>query len=297
MLSRAMSFDSVAQSYDQARPRYPEALFDDLLKIARLPLNARILDVGAGSGIATLPFAARGFDVVALEPGAELAKLARRNLVAYPNATVHRVSFEKARLATASFDMILSATAWHWVDPLLGSTIAARVLPPGGTLALWWMGFSTLTDHFVAQSREIIRSWVSSPVAAANGALWTYRGTPRGPGSSVSSCLVGDIDAHPDFLKINQRRYITTQSYNASTYVQLLGTYADFVLLPEPLRSGLYADIGRLINERFSGTVTRTFVTTLYVWRRLKHAQRRQAMCAKSATQQSTLKSRIGVRS
>jgi SAM-dependent methyltransferase len=292
-----MSFDSVAQSYDQVRPRYPEALFDVLLKIARLPRNARILDVGAGSGNATLPFAARGFDIVALEPGAELAQLARRKLAAYPNATVHRVSFERARLATASFDMIVSATAWHWVDPLRGSSIAARVLPPGGTLALWWMGFSTLTDPFVAQSREIIRSWVSSPAATANGALWTYQGAPRGPGNSVSSCLAGDVDAHPDFSKIDQRRYVTRQTYNADTYVQLLGTYADFVLLPEPIQSGLYGDIRRLINERFSGTVTRTFVTTLYVWRRLKRAQKLQPMAARNTVPQSTLKSRIGVQS
>jgi SAM-dependent methyltransferase len=295
MLSRALSFDTVAQSYDEVRPRYPEALFDDLLNIAHPRQGGRILEVGAGSGIATRPFAARGFDVVALEPGAELASLARRNLAAYPNAVVHRVSFEKARLATASFEMIVSATAWHWVDPLRGASIAARVLPSGGTLALWWMGFSTLTDPFVAQSREIIRSWVSSPAAAVNGALWMYTGTPRGPAGSVSSCLAGDVAAHPDFVKIDQRRYVTRLSYDADTYVQLLGTYADFVLLPEPIRSGLYDDIRRLINDQFSGRVTRTFVTTLYVWRRQKRAGRKLPMNAGNLAKRSNSSSRIGV--
>jgi SAM-dependent methyltransferase len=270
MLSRAMTFDTVAKTYHAVRPHYPQALYDDLLAVARPRPNGRILEVGAGSGIATAALASRGYEVVALEPGASLAALARRNLALYPNAVVHRVSFEKARLGTGSFNLIVSATAWHWVDPLQGPSIAARVLPPGGCLALWWIGFSTLADPFALRSREIIRAWVSSPAAAAGGSQWTSTGAPRGPGRSLSSVLAGDVAAHPAFHKIDQRRYVTTESYDAETYIRLLGTYADFVLLPEPIRSGLYNDLRNLINGSFGGFVTRTFVTTLYIWRRRK---------------------------
>lgn len=272
MLSRALSFDTVAHSYHNRRPRYPVGLYNDLLKIVPLRPGARILDVGAGSGIATLPLAARGFEVVALEPGPALAALARRNLSRHPNAVVHRVSFERARLANSSFSMIVSATAWHWVDPLRGPAIAARVLPPGGSLALWWMGFATIADSFAIQCGKITRSWVSSAAASAHGSQWASLATPCGPGRSLSSCRAGDIDAHPDFHKVDQRRYLTTHDFDADSYVQLLGTYADFVLLPAHLQSGLYADIRRLINEHFAGKVTRTFVTTLYVWRRRRRA-------------------------
>src|SRR5262245_7769566 len=110
------SFDSAASLYHDARPGYREALFDDLVSLAGLAPSARILEVGAGTGIATLPLARRGFRITALEPGPHLATEARRNLEPYPQVEVVESTLEEwAGDGGPPFDLAFAATSWHWV--------------------------------------------------------------------------------------------------------------------------------------------------------------------------------------
>src|SRR3954453_4773932 len=67
------TFDSAAELYQDARPDYPEVLFDRLLQLSEMRPGDRVLEVGAGPGKATLPLLRRGLRVTAIEPGAALA--------------------------------------------------------------------------------------------------------------------------------------------------------------------------------------------------------------------------------
>jgi len=82
------SFDRNAELYDAARPSYPEALVDEVVAASGIPAGGRILEIGAGTGKATVPFARRGYAVVALEPGANLATILSRNVAAFPEVAV-----------------------------------------------------------------------------------------------------------------------------------------------------------------------------------------------------------------
>ncbi len=106
-------FNQVAQLYDAARPGYPGALFDDILSYANLPQNARILEVGCGTGQATLPLARRGYAIDCIEPGPALAAIARDKLAAYPAVNVICADFESFASAPSSYHLLLSATAFH----------------------------------------------------------------------------------------------------------------------------------------------------------------------------------------
>ena len=75
-----MTFNRVAGTYDRVRPDYPPGLFDDLIALAGLTPGDHLLEVGCGTGKATLPLARRGFRITAIEPGPDLAAVARRNL-------------------------------------------------------------------------------------------------------------------------------------------------------------------------------------------------------------------------
>src|SRR5690349_16763087 len=111
MVERRLAFGNVAELYDRARPSYPDTLVDDVVGFAA-PCQ-RALDVGAGTGKATQLFTRRGVVVTAVEPSAEMAEIARRNL---PEVTIVPSDFEHFDGTGAPFDLIYSAQAWHWVS-------------------------------------------------------------------------------------------------------------------------------------------------------------------------------------
>src|SRR5918912_2954256 len=89
------TFEEVPELYDRARPLYPAELFDDLVSYAGLEPGSRVLEIGCGTGQATLPLAERGFEVVCVELGAGLAAVARRKLAGFPRLEVVNAVFEE----------------------------------------------------------------------------------------------------------------------------------------------------------------------------------------------------------
>src|SRR5882724_8335849 len=130
------SFDEEALLYNKIRPRYPGALFSALMEITHLPLHAQLLEIGPGTGQATEPLAKRGYNIVAVELGANLAAVARESLKNYPNVQVITGAFEDAEFSTESFDLVYSATAFHWIRPEVRFAKPYDLLKPGGHLAV-----------------------------------------------------------------------------------------------------------------------------------------------------------------
>src|SRR5262245_2416738 len=114
-ITRQETFDEVAELYDRARPGYPEALFDTLLAETGLTTDDALLEIGSGTGKATLPFAQRGYTVHCLEPGRNLAAVAARNLSAYPHVTIETVRFEDWPVLEQRYGLVYSAQAFHWI--------------------------------------------------------------------------------------------------------------------------------------------------------------------------------------
>jgi tRNA1(Val) A37 N6-methylase TrmN6 len=91
---RKRSFDAAARLYDRFRPGYPEHLFEDLVQLSGIPEGGRILEIGPGTGQATLPLARRGYSILGIEMGASMARLYRKNLRGFPNAEILNIAFE-----------------------------------------------------------------------------------------------------------------------------------------------------------------------------------------------------------
>jgi SAM-dependent methyltransferase len=137
--------DQDAHLYDRARPGYPPVLFDDLAELTGVGAGSRVLEIGTGQ--ATLPLAERGCQVVAVELGPDLAAVARRKLARFPGVEVVPAAFEDWPLPAEPFDLVLAATAFHWIDPAVRVIRAADALRPGGWLA-------TITTHHIAGGDE-----------------------------------------------------------------------------------------------------------------------------------------------
>jgi SAM-dependent methyltransferase len=144
----ATSFNAVAAQYAATRPGYPPQLFDAVEELADRSLSgATVLDVGAGTGIATRLLRDRGARVVAVEPGAGMAAQLRAGA---PDLPLVRASGDALPFAAGAVDFVTYAQAWHWTDPARSVPEAMRVLRPGGALALWW----NVADPDCAWTRE-----------------------------------------------------------------------------------------------------------------------------------------------
>ena len=128
---RRATFDEGAEGYDDARPVAPQEVFDNLVELAALKPGARVLEIGCGTGQATRPLAERGFSILAVELGANLAELARRKLAEYPEVQIVTSSFEDWDPEDELFDAVVSFNAFHWIDPDIRFSKPASVLKTG----------------------------------------------------------------------------------------------------------------------------------------------------------------------
>ena len=140
-------FDAIAAEYDRVRPSYPDALVDAACDRARLSLGSRVLEIGCGTGELTEMLAARGLEVDAVDPGAQLIAATRKR-VGDSAVRFHLGLFEDVELPAASFEAVLSGTAFHWVDPFVGWDKVAVLLAPGSVLTLLQTGLAALVREF-----------------------------------------------------------------------------------------------------------------------------------------------------
>jgi SAM-dependent methyltransferase len=132
----AQVFDDVAEEYDRERRGYPDKLIDAACREGALSAGDRVVEVGCGTGLLTTSLLARGLRVEAIDPGANMIRLARRRVGEAASVRFHRGRFEDLTLPDPPFAALFSATAFHWIEPEVGWARAAGLLAPGGTLAL-----------------------------------------------------------------------------------------------------------------------------------------------------------------
>jgi SAM-dependent methyltransferase len=253
-----VTFDEDAERYDRARPGYPSAVFDDLLALAGLGPGARVLEIGCGTGQATIPLAERGCRIVAVELGAGLAAVARRNLDRFPDVEVITGAFESWPLPPEPFDLVLSATAFHWIDPAIRVVKSAEALRPGGTLA-------TIATYHVAGGTEPFFVDVQDCYERWDPA------TPPGLRLLPADAIPMDgeeIERSDRFESPAFRRYPTDIPYTRVSYIDVLLTYSGHRALPPDDQRGLLDCIGSLIDERYGGQIVKRYLTELRLARR-----------------------------
>jgi SAM-dependent methyltransferase len=253
------TFDSTADLYEAARPSYPNELFDDLVDLAGLEPGAQLLEIGCATGKATRPLLERGFSVVCLEMGPQLAERARRNLAEFP-VDIHNVAFEAWEGPPEVFDLVYAAAAWHWVDPELRYRKAHRLLRAGGHLAFWGAGhaFPVGFDPFFTEIQEVYEALGESREEA-----W-----PPAPPEQVRDQRA-EIEASGAFGEVDVRRYVWEKSFTAEEYVALLNTFSGHIAMEAAKRERLYREIRRRIARRREARVRRHSLAILHVARRL----------------------------
>ena len=253
------TFDEVPALYDRARPSYPPAVFHDLVALTELPAAARVLEIGCGTGQATIPLARRGYRITCIELGERLAAVARERLARFPAVDVINASFETWRPTEAGFDAVVAFTAFHWIDPDLRYAKSASLLRAEGTLAV------IETKHVLPEGGDRFFAEVQEDyVALVPGA---DDGPPPHPDDVPD--LADEIDATGAFRTIAAPRYLWDVTYTADDYIAVLDTYSGHRSLDDDTRGRLYERIRRRIEARPESTVRKTYLATLNVAKRL----------------------------
>lgn len=257
---RRLAFGEIAELYDQARPTYPSALIGDVLSFAGVGPGDCAVEVGAGTGKATVLFAERGVRVLALEPSAEMAQIARRNTAGFPNVDVHEVEFEHWE-PEERVKLVYSAQAWHWIEPGVRLVRAAEALDCGGALAAFWNGViwknSPLRDDLDAAYERF----------APELARRTSSMRPRSEAPRDWLAWGEDLRAADGFSEAERREYEWRQRYSTDAYVALLQTHSDHVVLEPSHRRQLLEAVGQAIDS-VGGSIELEYVTRLALARR-----------------------------
>jgi len=249
------TFEQAAQDYDEARPGYPTALVQDVISLSGIPEKGSIIEVGCGTGQATVPFAEYGYRMVCLDIGEELASLAALKCRCFPDVHVRTVSFEDWVGEPGAFDLLVSASAFHWIPADLAYAKTASVLKDSGSMALFWNLHPDPLTPFFEDVQEVYRK--HAPGLAENVA-------------KRANCQVSiekrtaQINASGHFEMCEVRRYPWTAEYRAHEYAKLLNTYSDHRKLDEAKREALLLDIAELV-ERHGGMVARPYLAVLYL--------------------------------
>ena len=249
------TFEQVPELYDRARPSYPEELFDDLAALAGLRQGARILEIGCGTGKATLSLARRGFEIVCVELGEGLAAVARRNLAPFSNVEIVNVPFERWE-TDSRFDAVVAFTAFHWIEPEAAYAQSARLLRDGGALAV------VATRHVLPADSDSFWAEVQEDYDAV---VPSDENGPPPPLDEVPD-LSDEIAASGCFRNVAARRYLWDALYTAGGYIALLDTYSGHRSMPDEQRKRLYARIRARIGR---GSVRKTYLFLLNVAVRL----------------------------
>jgi SAM-dependent methyltransferase len=260
---RRLVFGEDAERYDRARPTYPAALIDDLVEW--VGPEARVIDVGCGTGKAARLLAERGMTGVGVEAHPAMAAVAKDHLAQHPGWRVDVSDFETwtPTDGDAPADLVTAAQAWHWVHPSAGLRKAHDLLRPGGWLAMWW----NLADADPSELRQDIEEVYAehAPSEPFCPSLDPSLGSPFEPRPNTPG-LDPSAD-YPTFGSPITRLYRWTLRYTTAELLDLLGTHSNHRMMDPDQVDRVLDGVAEVI-DRHGGSYDYPYVSRLWAAQR-----------------------------
>ena len=252
-------FQSIIRDYEAARPGYPDALFHDIAEFAQLKSSARILEIGAGPGQATDYFVQSDYAITALEISERQVSFLNDKFARHAHFNCVCAPFEDFVCENNSFDLIFSATAFHWINPDIGYPKAHRLLRENGVIAVFWHLASIVepTTELQQQIRSIYRTHAPQ--------LDDY--LTEAEAEELHQLRISQIQTQNLFRSPVTRVYRWQDEYSTQRYLQLMNSYSDFHSIDQSKRKAIMDGVAALIDAA-CGTIMIPQEVRLYLARK-----------------------------
>ncbi|MCM1184082.1 MAG: class I SAM-dependent methyltransferase [Roseburia sp.] len=243
------TFDTVASAYEKLRPGYVNELYQTLLDYIPINENSNVVEVGSGGGQATAPILTTGCRFTAVEYGDRLAELLKDKFKEYQKFSVITGRFEDTVFECDAFDLVFSASAFHWVPEKIGYEKVFSMLKSGGA-------FARFANHpYPAKGNPAL----SQEIEEIYGRYYyKYYNKKRETISEFMEQQAKEramIAGRYGFSDIRYELFYRERVFSAKEYIELLGTYSDHIAIEKNIRAKFFAKIEEAINKH-GGTIT-----------------------------------------
>ena len=232
------SFNEDEVNYDKYRPEYPAELFKDIISYSKIGSGSKLIEIGIGTGQATMPFIQLGCGITGIELGDKLSSFVADKYRAHNNFKVINADFMFCPIEENFYDLIYCATAFHWLPKEEAYIKIMKSLKRGGVLALFW--------NHPFPNRE------NDPSNMANRKIYNkFRPSNKKPvefrekdcGIRIQELL------QYGFEKVESKLYRRVRTLTTDAYIHLLNTYSDHLALDVNLKKQFEIEMRKAINE------------------------------------------------
>ncbi len=237
-MNKRETFNEDELNYDRYRPEYPQEMFSDIKLYSHLSPEFNVLEIGIGTGQATLPFLNENCRLTAVELGDRLSQFVKEKYSDYPHFKVIHADFMQMDLPEASFDLIYCATAFHWLPHPECYKQVLRLLKDGGTLALFWNHPFPNRDHDITNqiNQRIYQKYRPSDKKQVEFSEENL--------NKIASEL-----KTAGFVNIKTHLYHRVRTLSSNDYIGLLNTYSDHRILPKHIKTAFEYEMKAALDE------------------------------------------------
>ena len=233
-----LEFNEDEANYDKWRSTYVPELFDEIIRFSGINETKQALEIGIGTGQATLPILQTNCKLTTIEIGERLAEYSRQKFASFSNFEVVNTDFESFRSNNNTYDLIYSATAFHWIPEGISYMKVFDLLKNGGVLALFW------NHPFVNRTDDLLHLEIRKVYNK-------YKPSDKQPVEfDKNDCRkIAEVIKHYGFTYSYSKLFFQTRTFAAEGYIALLNTYSDHRSLPADVKNGLENEITYAIHS------------------------------------------------
>ncbi len=254
----ASSFDRAAEAYELYRPRYPDVFFKEIFQKVGMGSNPRILEIGCGTGKATESFKSLDCILTAIDPGANLIKIASKKFSNSPHINFICSPFEKY-VCAEKFDLVFAAESFHWLEPNTRLKKISGLLKNDAAISIIWNKHIWEDSVFIRGLHEIFAQ--SLPEFKDALCLKNLEEEINHQKTElINSKLFHDIQVI---------RYRWHQTCSADEFIGMISTYSYILEASEKERQQLFTYIHELINS-CGGKIMKPYESLAFIGKKVK---------------------------